>query len=147
MSFVVTGFANDDFDNFVQVTFEDGKVAYLEEYSLFSMNPKEYEVFSDMYSLKEPKVGWKEYILPMSPSDLQIALSKKRKKDAAAAAAWKARGGVRIGMTAEQVRKSNWGNPQSVNRTSGTYGVHEQWVYGGGNYIYLENGHVTAIQN
>ncbi|WP_180287760.1 hypothetical protein [Janthinobacterium sp. 35] len=50
-------------------------------------------------------------------------------------------------MTAKQVRASNWGGPESVNRSTGTYGVHEQWVYGGGNYIYLENGVVTSIQN
>jgi hypothetical protein len=83
----------------------------------------------------------------MSPSDLKAALAKKRSKDAAAAAAWKARGGVSIGMTADQVRKSNWGRPSSINRSIGAYGVHEQWIYGGGNYIYLENGRVTSIQN
>lgn len=146
-TFVVSGFVNHHHEHLVQVTFEDGKIAYLKEHSLFYIDPKQYGLFSDLYSLKEPREDWKEYILPMSPSDLRAALSRKRKKDAAAAAAWKARGGVSIGMTAEQVRKSNWGNPRSVNRTTGTYGVHEQWVYGDGNYIYLENGRVTAIQN
>jgi hypothetical protein len=26
------------------------------------------------------------------------------------------------------------------------YGVHEQWVYGNGKYIYFDNGVVTTIQ-
>lgn len=53
---------------------------------------------------------------------------------------------VRRGMTAEQCRAA-WGRPEDINRTSGSYGVHEQWVYGGGNYLYFEDGILTTIQN
>jgi hypothetical protein len=53
--------------------------------------------------------------------------------------------GVSIGMTAEQVRKSSWGKPKSINETITARGKHEQWVYGGG-YLYLENGVLTSIQ-
>ena len=53
---------------------------------------------------------------------------------------------VRRGMTAEQCRAA-WGRPQDINRTSGSYGVHEQWVYGGHNYLYFEDGILTTIQN
>lgn len=33
-----------------------------------------------------------------------------------------------------------------INKTTTEYGVHEQWVYGNGRYIYLDDGIVTAIQ-
>lgn len=55
--------------------------------------------------------------------------------------------GVRIGMTQDQVRNSNWGNPKSINTTTTAYGIHEQWVYGGRNYLYFEDGILTSIQN
>jgi hypothetical protein len=59
----------------------------------------------------------------------------------------KRRGGVRIGMSMKQVRASNWGVPESVNRTTTGNGVDEQWVYGTGSYLYFRNGKLTAIQN
>lgn len=55
--------------------------------------------------------------------------------------------GVRIGMTKQQVLDSSWGKPQRVNTTKSAYGVHEQWVYGGHNYLYFEDGILTTIQN
>jgi len=55
-------------------------------------------------------------------------------------------GEVVVGMTAAQVR-SAWGAPTSVNRTSTAGGTDEQWVYGLGWYVYLEDGVVTAIQS
>lgn len=54
--------------------------------------------------------------------------------------------GVSVGMTQEEVKGSNWGKPKSVNTTITTYGRHEQWVYGGSNYLYFENGRLTSIQ-
>lgn len=60
-----------------------------------------------------------------------------------------ATGGVTRGMTAKQVRYA-WGAPTKVNKSVGSYGTHEQWVYHHSNnrsqYVYLENGIVTAIQ-
>lgn len=55
--------------------------------------------------------------------------------------------GVILGMSPEEVRASSWGRPKSVNTTTGAYGTHEQWVYGGQNYLYFENGRLTTIQN
>ncbi|MEB2367581.1 MAG: hypothetical protein OZ933_16000 [Chloroflexota bacterium] len=53
----------------------------------------------------------------------------------------------RVGMTARQVIEgSNWGRPEVVNRTQIAGSVREQWVYGDGFYLYLQNGRVTAIQ-
>lgn len=76
----------------------------------------------------------------------ELIASKKAETDAKEKAKAKTEG-VRIGMTQEQVRNSNWGNPKSVNRTTGSYGTHEQWVYGGNNYLYFDNGILTTIQN
>ena len=52
----------------------------------------------------------------------------------------------RIGMTKAEVRKSLWGEPEDINKTTTAYGTREQWVYSGNRYIYFENGIVTSIQ-
>jgi hypothetical protein len=38
------------------------------------------------------------------------------------------------------------GNPDDINRTVGSWGVHEQWIYSR-TYIYLENDIVTSWQD
>jgi hypothetical protein len=50
-------------------------------------------------------------------------------------------------MTAAEIKESNWGPPEEINRTITAFGTSEQWVYIGYRYIYLENGVVTAIQD
>ena len=50
-----------------------------------------------------------------------------------------------IGMTSEQVEKS-WGKPRKINKSTGKYGVHEQWVYNN-KYAYIENGYLTSWQD
>lgn len=59
----------------------------------------------------------------------------------------RAKGGVSVGMTNAQVLASNWGKPESINRTTFASGEHEQWVYAGFQYLYFEDGVVTAIQS
>ena len=54
---------------------------------------------------------------------------------------------VRIGMTARQVRECGWGVPLSVNRTITARSIREQWVYGTGQYLYIDDGRLTAIQD
>jgi hypothetical protein len=163
-SFVVSGFANDYYgigDGFAKVMFDDGKVAFLETRRWIL--PEDFKhLFKNEYSGTEQHSSYEdtyeEYVLTASPSDIAATVSKRnsdiaeaegktKKKAAAAAAAWKARGGVRIGMTQKQVLASNWGRPDSINKTTGSYGTHEQWVYGGRNYLYFENGILTTIQN
>lgn len=57
-------------------------------------------------------------------------------------------GKIVIGMTKEQVEAS-WGQPRDVNRTVGSWGVHEQWIYGSyaGCYLYFEEGILTSWQD
>ena len=50
-----------------------------------------------------------------------------------------------IGMTKEQILLS-WGKPDKINRTVGSWGVHEQWIYGD-KYLYLENDKLTSFQD
>lgn len=52
---------------------------------------------------------------------------------------------VKIGMNKDMVIES-WGVPRDVNRTIGSYGVHEQWCYDG-SYLYFKNGKLTTIQD
>lgn len=55
-------------------------------------------------------------------------------------------GKVLIGMTKAMCIES-WGRPSDINTTTGSWGVHEQWVYNLSTYLYFENGKLTAIQN
>ncbi|MEG1102362.1 MAG: DUF4124 domain-containing protein [Comamonas sp.] len=59
-------------------------------------------------------------------------------------------GRIRIGMTSSQVQNA-WGYPSKVNKSIGSYGTHEQWIYrnNGHNtqYVYIENGVVTSMQS
>lgn len=57
-----------------------------------------------------------------------------------------AEGKVNIGMTAEQAIAA-WGRPNDINKTTYSFGVHEQWVYGISSYLYFEDGILTTIQN
>lgn len=56
------------------------------------------------------------------------------------------KGYVETGMN-KQMCIESWGKPDDVNKTSGSFGVHEQWVYGNSSYLYFENGILTTIQN
>ncbi|WP_435102364.1 hypothetical protein [Arhodomonas sp. AD133] len=58
---------------------------------------------------------------------------------------------VVVGMTEADVNLIK-GRPDSVNRTTTAYGTSKQWIYGSfeegdREYIYLENGRVTSIQD
>ena len=67
-------------------------------------------------------------------------------------------GKIFLGMTKKQAVAS-WGNPNSINRSGGSFGIHEQWVYErnkyiGGTvisvpsfYLYIENGVLKSWQD
>lgn len=52
-----------------------------------------------------------------------------------------------IGMNEYEASNTMWGRPETINRTVTRNGTREQWVYGEGRYLYLENGRVTAISS
>jgi len=51
-----------------------------------------------------------------------------------------------IGMTEEMLLDS-WGKPHDINKTVTQFTNKSQYVYGNGQYVYVENGSVTAWQN
>lgn len=98
--------------------------------------------FSSFYLLVEMKNGKTahigfEYVYQKMPSEIykydekiQLAIIEHQ---------------VILGMTKEAVILS-WGNPKDINKTVGSWGVHEQWVYTNGKYLYFENGLLTSWQ-
>ena len=52
---------------------------------------------------------------------------------------------IELGMNETEVTCS-WGRPNDVNTSIYSFGTHKQYVYGGGQYAYFENGKLTAIQ-
>ena len=96
--------------------------------------------------------------LAQSPEQVTAALAAAAEEDARGAREAESRvlkrktqaqlPGVRVGMSAKQVvETTNWGAPDSINRTVTSGGVDEQWVYAGGSYLYFHNGRLRAIQN
>jgi hypothetical protein len=51
-----------------------------------------------------------------------------------------------LGMT-DKMAIESWGKPDDINRSVGSWGVHEQWVYPDNQYLYFENGKLTSYQN
>jgi hypothetical protein len=56
------------------------------------------------------------------------------------------RGEPKVGMHWQQVYDTCWGKPSKINTTQTLSGTSDQLVYPRGNYIYLTDGIVTAIQ-
>lgn len=79
-------------------------------------------------------------------AQLASKAAAESKAAARAAAALKKKQGVSIGMSQDDVIASSWGRPESINKSIYSFGVHEQWVYGGRNYLYFKNGVLDSIQ-
>jgi Ni/Co efflux regulator RcnB len=77
---------------------------------------------------------------------IAVMNANNAKRDASQKALCARVGGVKIGLTAEGVQASCWGKPQRINETVTASHRHAQWVYGGGQYVYLTDGVVTSIQ-
>lgn len=103
-------------------TGKDGKISFQEKPCEHNQDQKELEI-------KRPQ--------PLTPDEQRILKAV-------------ASGKVTRGMTAAQLR-SSWGSPTKINKSVGSYGSHEQWIYDRGNfrsqYVYLENGVVTSFQS
>lgn len=152
-SFVIDDYVKvDDIFHYFKVRFSDGKIGFLEGNLLASMDPDTNPVIANLYPTDGSYIfDFNEYIYPRPPQEILLAKKKaateQAAKQAKSAAAVKARGGVRIGMTTEQALNSSWGKPLKINRTTNTGGSREQWVYSSNNYLYFESGILTSIQN
>lgn len=130
-----------------RIAVDDGRTLFLDaddfERALFS--PKRYRDQS------EQAFGWEQHLFtgPPAPFLAKAAAAAKAARSASAAAGKEnsPRPGVHIGITAAEALRSSWGRPDHVNRTITALGVDEQWVYPNGNFLYFENGILTAIQN
>lgn len=126
------------------VTLDDGRQRYLStvffESGLF--NKRSWQI------LGHQELMMHQNVFPAPPEEFLSRLRRQSRDAAVAHAKAQAKkGGVRIGMTPDQVRASTWGKPLHVNRTTTSSGTQEQWVYAGDNYLYFDNGRLSAIQN
>lgn len=79
-------------------------------------------------------------------TQLEKSIEREEVRQRKAIAARKRSEGVTIGMSKDDVIASSWGRPESINKSIYSFGVHEQWVYGGRNYLYFEDGRLASIQ-
>jgi ribosome-binding protein aMBF1 (putative translation factor) len=96
------------------------------------------------------KIAEAEYAVKVNQNkEMQrlLELEKQIKIDAKAEAKIKKSQGITIGMTMEDVVASNWGKPQSINKTTTATTEREQWVYRNRSYLYFKDGVLTTIQN
>ncbi len=118
------------------------------------------EIKSHLRSIDDPKTPARDKIRAIEmlardypekgkqyESRIPNLLAQADRKERADQSAIKKREGVHLGMNQEDVLASSWGKPQYVNRTTFASGTREQWVYDGRNYLYFENGKLTAFQN
>ena len=131
-------------ERYAKVEFEDGKIGYLElEKTEYNIGSKKLKIIP-LIEANETINSYQEYLFQVPPDQFLAAYDARHNKQKNIT---KSSFGVSIGMSAEQVLKSNWGKPKLVNKTTTTGGKTEQWVYGGNNYLYFSNGVLTAIQN
>jgi hypothetical protein len=52
----------------------------------------------------------------------------------------------KIGMTEAEAEQTCWAKPAAINRVNVANHIREQHVYGGGRYLYFENGILVAIE-
>ena len=55
-------------------------------------------------------------------------------------------GEPKLGMTPGEAEKTCWAKPVTVNKLNIAHRIREQYVYGGGRYLYFENGVLVAIE-
>ena len=90
------------------------------------------------------------YLVKRSDEDIE-RFRRLKKKYGALNAAGMLEKNYRIGWTEEMVIES-LGYPDDVNRSVGSWGVHEQWIYRykytyDATYLYFENGKLRSFQN
>ena len=143
----------------VKRSFEDSSLLYNEklrerkvelsfnEYAYFDL----VDVTSDLNTMLEENQEFINYLLtyreevyaPMKNRQLAAKLEEEEAEEAREKEM--AEKEPQIGMTAEEVRKGKWGEPDKINKDTYAWGTTEQWVYDNRGYIHFENGIVTSI--
>lgn len=110
------------------------KIEYAFDTTSFTFDSEDYESYTQKLTLDE--------LLDRVYIKLPKIFSKLSRRVATAIENEK----VIIGMTTSEALAS-WGKPSDINRTAGSWGTHEQWVYGNKTYLYFKNGKLTSWQN
>ena len=111
----------------------------------YRLTMEQFKEASVVYAERQRKIDEQKAKDAEAQKKYKERLARLTKKYGKATAEEIMQGYVRIGWNKEKCTES-WGKPKSVNTTTGSWGVHEQWVYGD-SYLYFENGVLTAIQN
>lgn len=125
----------------------EGQIGYIWNLPILRDSPTDNDVATDC-ALFLPPDQVAQRLAERAAKDQAVldSIAKDFADRATAAAELAAKPGARIGMTEQQVRaKTNWGDPEHVNRTITAGVVEEQWVYAGG-YLYFRNGRLHSIQ-
>lgn len=105
----------------------EGKVGYISKGGLDNLGGEIENIIIRSISLDNPKLG--RLIRKYGESNANRIM----------------KGDVWIGMSDDMARDM-LGSPKSINRSNGSWGVHEQWVYSN-QYLYFENGKLSSWQN
>ena len=133
-------------DAWYRVRFDSGRTGYLNADTLRS------QMFVEMRhqdARSDSPQGVYELFFNERP-DIVFARIQRRRFDTQQEAARHeeerfSRGGIRVGMTKQQVLNSSWGQPDSIHSASLGLRPREQWVYGRNN-LFFEDGVLTAVQ-
>lgn len=122
-----------------RVKISTGQEAYILSESYLNIFDFDKSYFSDLSEFCWSEINPVEYIKQQE----EIAAASRKLQEIQ-----DSKPGVRIGMTKKQVlTKTSWGKPDEVNKSTDRTGTFEQWIYGGGNYLYFKNGILVSIQN
>jgi hypothetical protein len=146
---------------FLRSRFEMLETKWIEIMQEENVYPSHYEVRLSNGKLDTIRKDWVDdaitakVLLPYDPvakSKADAAVAEKRRTEIVKAKRWSDRITVAVlarkvllGMSREQVETS-WGKPQRIHRDVGSWGIKEQWIYGG-TYLYFDNDLLTSYQD
>jgi hypothetical protein len=148
-SFIVHSYVyvEKEFRRYARIVFEDDKDAALElSYYLFESKPGPVTLFHNVFDpAGGPRMDFIEYVFTSPPKDIYLAEARQSALAIAFEAALIARGDVKIGMNAKQVRASGWGKPAGINKKSDATGTYEEWIYEGKRSLHFTNGRLNSV--
>ena len=124
----------DDFPGLTKLTISNINVVFYDVEITFDSDV--YEPFTKTFNYLTNDIVDKVYV------KLPKKLTRKSKKAGYAIN----NGQIFLGMSSDEAIASR-GRPADINRTTGAWGTHEQWVYRGNTYLYFKNGKLTSWQD
>ena len=125
------------------------------ESEIFNTNEQEVDIKETLQKIVNDNIEFFEFLIEYrdcvykdiraEESDIVLSINPNAFVVRALEPEDKGEGEPEIGMTAEEVTNSTWGNPDRKNIDEYEFGIHQQWVYENRGYIYFEDGKVTSI--